>query len=79
MTVYTPRSITEWPHLRRDNQAREEIAKLEAHVRELEEALRFYAEPERYDGAPWAVSPEDVWRDGGRRARVALGADRQAP
>jgi hypothetical protein len=66
VTVYTPRSITEWPHLRRDNQAREEIAKLEARVRELEAALRYYANPASY---------ETVYVDAGAIARTALGGD----
>lgn len=62
--MYTPRSITQWEHLRLDNQAQEEIRKLEQHVRELQEALRFYAADR--DDAGW-------------RARRALGADLHSP
>jgi hypothetical protein len=75
VTVYTPRSITEWPHLRRDNQAREEIAKLEARVRELEEALRFYADERHYALKRSVNGFAVVPYDDGQRARMALGRD----
>jgi hypothetical protein len=58
------------------------VAELERERDALREALRFYADPRKYEGPNQRADPDevsagpfriDVTRDGGRRARAALG------